>query len=85
MVKSRRRWSSASVPASTCGLLGSQRPRHVDAAAHHHHVDVGRGAPQVVVAHVAAYHIGIDAQPFGDARNASEKGIGKGFGHGIGI
>ena len=65
--------------------LGSQSPRYVDAAAHHHHVDVGRGAPQVVVAHVAAYHIGIDAQPFGDARNASEKGIGKGFGHGIGI
>ena len=52
--------------------LAPQRLGQRDAAAHDHDVDVGRGAPQVVVADVAADDEGADALGVGQARNAAE-------------
>ena len=48
-----------------------------DAGADHHHVDVGRGAPQIMVADIAPDHERPHALLVGQARNAAEYGIGE--------
>ena len=52
--------------------LAPQRLGQRDAAAHDHHVDVGRGTPQIVVAHVAPDDESPHALLVGKARNPPE-------------
>ena len=55
--------------------LGGKRLGHLDAASDHHHVDVGRGAVQVVVADVAPHDEGPHAPLVGNAPDAAEYGL----------
>ena len=52
-----------------------QRLGQRDAAAHHHHVDVGRRTAQIMVAHITAHHEGFHPLGIGQARNTAEYGI----------
>ena len=48
------------------------RLRHIDAAAHHHHIDIFRWAMQNEVAHIAANHIAFETEFVGHAANKRE-------------
>ena len=55
--------------------LTPQRLGQRNTATHDHHIDIGRGATEVVIAHITAYDIGIHALLLGDADDMTKYGI----------
>ena len=55
--------------------LAAQSLRHGDAVAHNHDIHIGRGTPQIVVAHVAPHDVCLDTHGVDDTREAVEEGF----------
>ena len=53
----------------------SQRLGQRHTAAYDHHIDIGRGTTEVVVADIAAHHIGIDPLLMSQAGDLTEYGV----------
>ena len=55
--------------------LASQSLGYLNTATHDHDVDVGRGAVQVVVAHISAHHVGLHAKAIDNGGNLAKDGV----------